>query len=573
MVIKVNISRCTRSTRNRREFTSLAKCRFFLSFWRYAVFRAKIMIFAASATILLVVGMFYTRINTYRHQTRRLLPNDTKDFDDIFRNAREITKGSRCMNIFNGEFWKWNNVLRWIGGRKMDLTKMRVQFLAEHTQHSVEEFADFKKFISGLGIQPMTSGGRSGCSFYKTKDNKFLIKSVPGYGEGLKKKNCMTKFMKTSDYFTITQTNFVQEYLEHMLSGKLSMLVRYFAFFMAKDEEGNEKCWSIMNNWHSEEIEEFTFRQDDSDVYDDTEATGDKDRRRITLASDLKGSLAGREYTSEKQCWKDRDWLYLMNNVTPYHPENNVTARQNLEKYSGMVGSAIIRDVKLLRKFGLMDYSLVPKLEVIPYNETIDDEFDKPDPKTISSYKIPIEFTIPGETNGQGDKQIQKVRAFLHFGGIIDFLQRFNHTKRMEKLWNNMKGIVEHSAKSENQYADRFMIFISKFFSRSIVNRRESHNSITFTTVITDSENVDLDLPKWTQKQRYPYELRGDDEQGVKEKYDLRYYKDIAQYEESFESVKASNSCIFARKGSFQYEMLKNLQHFGEQNHAIREID
>lgn len=196
----------------------------------------------------------------------------------------------------------------------------------------------------------------------------------------------------------------------------------------------------------------------------------------VVLNSYLKGSLAGRQYTEKKEVWKDRDWLYLIQNLSP-----DVSIKNSC-MYSGMIWKAMVRDIRFLKDFGLMDYSWIPQLEATGPVEQDDNEENissdistgtspLPPPEksgkvALESYKLPVTFSVPGKKGGE----LVMLQGFLHCGGIIDFLQRYNRSKRCEKWVNNIFKFwkSECSAKDHTKYADRFLLFVSKYFQRNV---------------------------------------------------------------------------------------------------------
>lgn len=161
-----------------------------------------------------------------------------------------------------------------------------------------------KYILSELG-----SPGKSGSFFYFSRDYRFIIKTIH---------HAEHKYLRS----------ILKDYYEHIRSNPHTLLSRFYGLHRVKLPRGRKIHFVIMNNL-------FPPHRDIHETYD------------------LKGSAIGREYSEEKAktnpkaTLKDLNWV-RRGRIFELGPEKRT-----------LFAEQVRRDMELLKKIGVMDYSLL----------------------------------------------------------------------------------------------------------------------------------------------------------------------------------------------------------------------
>ncbi|KAF2443940.1 SAICAR synthase-like protein [Karstenula rhodostoma CBS 690.94] len=323
-----------------------------------------------------------------------------------------------------------------------------------------------KYILSELG-----SPGKSGSFFYFSRDYKYIIKTIH-HGEH--------KFLR----------KILKDYYNHVQENPNTLLSQFYGLHRVKIPYGRKIHFVVMNNL-------FPPHRD------------------IHRTFDLKGSTIGRNFQEEgleanpRATLKDLNWLRRDQHLE-FGPEKKKTFVEQMQ-----------RDVKLLQKLHIMDYSMLigihdvekgneenlrdKTLQVFqPGGEQAEDApptmLTRTPSKLESARKakelrqmiktqkpVPMDQTatkMPDELQGQQKNNYFYVddggfRATheddtpgeeIYYLGIIDCLTHYNLIKRIEHRWKGLMAEESQiSAIPPERYGDRFLKFLS-----SITKTREA---------------------------------------------------------------------------------------------------
>ena len=277
----------------------------------------------------------------------------------------------------------------------------------EYTEYACKIFRDIRKIegictnaliqafdiltlLSNFNSMTGNSGGRSGSFFLYSIDKKYIMKTI------------------SSNELKVLLNKFLIAYHEHLYTYQESIISRIlgvYTFRVNKNDTGN---FIIMQSIYSGE--------------------------NIKAIYDIKGSKLNRR-THLEDCP-----AYSSNNLTIFKDIDFIILEKSM-KMPSTVGQRlreiIEHDVKLLKSFNIMDYSL---LIAIKTKEEYSKYFFK------------------------GLKYAEKGYAI----GIIDFLQEYNNTKKIEGISKKiltMKPRDHISSINSEGYMQRFLAFVNDIIS------------------------------------------------------------------------------------------------------------
>jgi 23S rRNA U2552 (ribose-2'-O)-methylase RlmE/FtsJ len=284
------------------------------------------------------------------------------------------------------------------------------------------------------------SQGKSGSFFFFSHDKKFIIKT-----------------MTSSDLSTFKKL--FKSYFEGVSTRRTSLLARIYGIYTIKMEEVEPVHLILMGN---------------------SKQSIDKN---IVNIFDLKGSFINREVNAKglkpTATLKDLNLLEICKNTNLllFRPEDQKVILDNLE-----------RDVALLRKKNIMDYSLLLAVENNPeYHALIQGG-------TLIQHKLTL-VTSDG-TSQIREEDVEAMRRriacmpykFLSKGGryiyhvsIIDYLQDFNLDKKLENAIKTVinKPDAQISAIDPQPYANRYLKFMRE---KVIIDMKKNTGAITSTS-------------------------------------------------------------------------------------------
>ena len=328
--------------------------------------------------------------------------------------------------------------------------------------------ADYLMSLTGKYIlSELGSPGKSGSFFYFSRDYKYIIKTIH---------HAEHRFLR----------KILKDYYEHAQNNPNTLLSQFYGLHRVKVQYGRKIHFVVMNNL-------FPPHRDIHQTYD------------------LKGSTVGREYkednlgTNPRATLKDLNWLRRQK-----HLELGIQKKQ-------LFLEQLRKDVKLLQKLKIMDYSLLigihdlkkgndenlrhktlqvfnpggaadaddqdpgksvllrtpSKLEnqrkarelrqmikaerPIPMGEgssTMPDELEEGTKSDSVFYKDDGGFQATHEDNTPGEE--------IYYLGVIDCLTHYGIIKKIENFWKGLKSDrTQISALPPEEYGDRFLDFMS----------------------------------------------------------------------------------------------------------------
>ncbi|KAL8376889.1 hypothetical protein RB595_007834 [Gaeumannomyces hyphopodioides] len=328
--------------------------------------------------------------------------------------------------------------------------------------------ADYLMSLTGKYIlSELGSPGKSGSFFYFSRDYKYIIKTIH---------HAEHRFLR----------KILKDYYEHAQNNPNTLLSQFYGLHRVKVQYGRKIHFVVMNNL-------FPPHRD------------------IHQTFDLKGSTVGREYrednlgTNPRATLKDLNWLRRQK-----HLELGIQKKQ-------LFLEQLRRDVKLLQKLKIMDYSLLigihdlkkgndenlrhktlqvfnpggaadaddqdpgksvllrtpSKLEnqrkarelrqmikserPIPMGEgssTMPDELEEGTRSDSVFYKEDGGFQATHEDNTPGEE--------IYYLGVIDCLTHYGIIKKIENFWKGLSSDrTQISALPPEEYGDRFLDFMS----------------------------------------------------------------------------------------------------------------
>jgi len=297
---------------------------------------------------------------------------------------------------------------------------------------------DFMISICNENLRELSNPGASGSIFYLTRDDEFILKTV-----SMKEAEFLQKLMP--GYYMNLQQN------------PRTLLPKFFGMFTYQANQKNIRL-VVMNNLLPSGV-------------------------KMHLKFDLKGSTYKRKaskHEKEKKSptFKDLDYLELLPEGLLLEPET----------YTALI-STMRRDCRVLESFKIMDYSLLLGIHNLDRAAREREEEEKSaisnneKAKSVSQQKAKLvahstamesiqatsdPVDIPHELQGGMPARNHKGERILIFVGIIDILQSYRLSKKLE---HTFKAIIHDgdtvSVHRPDFYAKRFMNFMStKIFKK-----------------------------------------------------------------------------------------------------------
>lgn len=251
--------------------------------------------------------------------------------------------------------------------------------------------------IEKLHARVKSSGGRSGAFFYFTADHEFIIKTI------------------TSEELVVLRS-MIKDYCDHIISAEGSFLSRIFGIYKIKIDKTRTFRIILQEN--------LTSRLSNPVLFDMKGSTTD---RRVSAFTFKEINDMPRDVV-----YKDIDFA-----------ENVRYFTVSAEEQSNIL-TKLTRDTKLLKKYLIMDYSLLIMVE-----------------KVTSLKNTLIEKHFVATHN-----------SYIVFIGIIDYLQTYNTKKKLENKYKKLKNhnTMQLSAISPKPYKKRFLGMARGVFRRENVN-------------------------------------------------------------------------------------------------------
>jgi 1-phosphatidylinositol-4-phosphate 5-kinase len=268
--------------------------------------------------------------------------------------------------------------------------------------------------IGGEGaLREVPTPGKSGALFYKSTDDKFLIKTIS---------------KQEGHYFQ----DILAQYYNHIMMHHDTFLPRFFQLFRIKTNRGRSIRMVVMHNILPSNLN-------------------------ITERFDLKGSTFGRRTAdelrqSESVTLKDLDFVEMGKRIIVGPSLKQRVFRQ------------LSLDCTFLQTNKLMDYSLLvgisplsPDLRAL--RRTQEAEYSRKMASFLAKSPPPSTtlFTFDGALEGKNHEG----EPILIYCGIIDILQEYSMIKQMEHLFKGTK-FDKHtiSAVAPDQYSMRFTDYL-----------------------------------------------------------------------------------------------------------------
>ncbi|KAI0418959.1 hypothetical protein F5X98DRAFT_96996 [Xylaria grammica] len=343
--------------------------------------------------------------------------------------------------------------------------------------------ADYLMSLTGKYIlSELGSPGKSGSFFYFSRDYKYIIKTIH-HGEH--------KFLR----------KILKEYYNHVIDNPNTLLSQFYGLHRVKMPYGKKIHFVVMNNL-------FPPHKD------------------IHTTFDLKGSTIGRDYKEEdleknpRATLKDLNWLRRTR-----HLELGLQKRQ-------LFLQQLQRDVKLLQKLKIMDYSLLIGMHDLRKGngENLRDKTlqvfnpggagqtdDGPDPNQVlmrtpsklesarkarelrqmvkaerpvpmrqTSDRMPDELAEGHSRGGVFYNDDGGLRAThedntpgeeVYYLGVIDCLTHYGMIKKIEHFWKGLSSDrTQISALPPDEYGERFLKFMSGITMSPEEAAREQHD-------------------------------------------------------------------------------------------------
>jgi len=297
---------------------------------------------------------------------------------------------------------------------------------------------DFMISICNENLRELSNPGASGSIFYLTRDDEFILKTV-----SMKEAEFLQKLMP--GYYMNLQQN------------PRTLLPKFFGMFTYQANQKNIRL-VVMNNLLPSGV-------------------------KMHLKFDLKGSTYKRKaskHEKEKKSptFKDLDYLELLPEGLLLEPET----------YTALI-STMRRDCRVLESFKIMDYSLLLGIHNLDRAAREREEEEKSANSNLEKQPLLLQqkaklvahstamesiqatsdpVDIPHELQGGMPARNHKGERILIFVGIIDILQSYRLSKKLE---HTFKAIIHDgdtvSVHRPDFYAKRFMNFMStKIFKK-----------------------------------------------------------------------------------------------------------
>ncbi|KAL6064144.1 Phosphatidylinositol-4-phosphate 5-kinase [Balamuthia mandrillaris] len=263
---------------------------------------------------------------------------------------------------------------------------------------------DYVRSVCKEGFSDLAFSGKSGNFLYITKDNQFVLKTMPP---------AETKFLR----------RILTHYYEHLCKDGESLLTRFVGMYRMKMSAVDEVRFIVMLN-----------------IF----ATPKKIHERY----DLKGSTVGRQTLFS--CTMDKPIDALM--LKDLDLIGRFRMALGTERKARFV-SLLQRDAEFLASFGIIDYSLLLGVHFL------DREENEPVITPLSATQL--KRADGGIFASDNDRMPKNA---IYYCAIIDILQPYNTKKVLE---HNMKALVYNkdgiSVCSPQKYVERFLRFITNY--------------------------------------------------------------------------------------------------------------
>ncbi|TKR93742.1 hypothetical protein L596_008146 [Steinernema carpocapsae] len=322
--------------------------------------------------------------------------------------------------------------------------------------------ADFLRSICTEPLKELSNPGASGSIFYVSSDDQFIIKTVQ---------------KKEAEFFQ----RLLSGYYMNIHQNPKTLLPKFFGFFCYQSFGKNIRLL-VMNNLFPQSItihEKYDLK---GSTYKRMASKAEREKRSPTL--------------------KDLDFLN-------YHKDGVMLDAGTYDALVKVLG----RDTLVLRCFRIMDYSLLVGIhnmdqanEAGTGNTTEEEGLEQPGTsKTIDvrqkrSQRLKSKFSMWGslqENEGFNTNPADGIPArnskgenLLLFIGIIDILQSYRLSKKVEHIWKSVLHDGDTvSVHHPDFYAERFQNFIqSKVFKKSPALKHSPSRKRTTRRSVSDKE-------------------------------------------------------------------------------------
>ena len=186
-------------------------------------------------------------------------------------------------------------------------------------------YEDLLLSLNKSNVWKDVSGGKSKASFYKTKDEKYLFKSI--------NKNEFNMFLEIAFFYF----QHIDEYLFHKMPSVLMKILGVYKIRIKKKEKGN----TTIEQYYLMMMENLNF--------------GFNGQEKRIRSYDLKGSTINR-YVQKKEK-KQKDNIVLLD--SNFKKDFNNEPIPLVKDLYGLLLVSIYNDTLFLSKMGIVDYSLL----------------------------------------------------------------------------------------------------------------------------------------------------------------------------------------------------------------------
>ena len=329
------------------------------------------------------------------------------EFEKIFELKKHYFFEERA--IFNDELNKENN-------KDNNKIEIIIYYARQFEALRIAYCATMEDFLISLSQSDQwteNTGGKSKASFYKTSDNKFILKNVSEYEFNMLLDNCL-------EYF-----HYMSRFLFHKMPSALAKILgAYKITTKHKNKEVKYHLILMENIYYGTISKDNTFNCPESNI----------------RVYDLKGSNINRYINKSKrkagQVLLDTNFLVDFNRE-PVFIDSYIYDRLKLALYN---------DTNYLKKNGVVDYSLF-----IIFNDK-EKSYKKEDIDKSAYY----DFSI-NSTSNENSKRLIKL-------GIIDYIRKYTWDKKMEFYGKSLLYGENPTIVEPNVYSERFYKKIIAYF-------------------------------------------------------------------------------------------------------------
>ena len=325
----------------------------------------------------------------------------------IFQNVPEFEK---ITNLKLHVFFEENIILK-------DINKIEIilyypkQFEALRLAYCAT-LEDFLGSLSKSGEWSKNTGGKSKASFYKTFDERFILKDIS--------ENEFNMFLDNGlEYF-----QYISRYLFHKMPSALAKILGVYKIITKQKNKDVKYYLVLMENifYGTDTNIKTTFNSPDSNI----------------RVYDLKGSNINR-YIS-KNMRKPGQVLLDTNFLVDFNKEPVFIDSNSYDRLK----VALYNDTMYLKHLEVVDYSLL----II---------FDDKDRDNKQEFKMYYEYNTNTSFSSESGKRLIKM-------GIIDYIRKYTWDKKMEFYGKSFFYGEDPTIVDPNVYSDRFYKRISKYF-------------------------------------------------------------------------------------------------------------